>query len=1266
MRFVAIFGMLMSFSLLASGGGLARGDQREDFFEAKIRPVLLEKCVNCHGETKSSGTLRLDSREALLQGGKTGPAIVPGNSAASPLIKAIQRQQVGVSAMPPAKDKALRPDQVADFSAWIDAGAVWPASSVKLESARHWSFESLLNVAPPKVLDQAWIKTSIDSYIRARQEAAGVRPAPMADKLTLIRRATFDLTGLPPTPEEIEAFIHDDSSNAFKSVVDRLLASPAYGERWGRHWLDVVRYADTAGETADYPVPTAWRYRNYVIDAFNADKPYDQFLREQIAGDIIASQDPGERYAEQVTATGYLAISRRFGFDSENYHHLTIQDTIDTVGQSVLGLSLGCARCHDHKFDAISMQDYYALYGIFESSNYAFPGSEQKQQVRSLAPLLPPNESRAKWLDFQSRLASSSVRLAKQNQMISGALLRSLHDMDGDFELQAAAAGGSNGVLVPPWLYSGKIAVTTAAQSPFKNCYFSGKVGASIAAQAGPYRIAQALYPAQTAKDFSRVYINLDLRLGEISAAAEPQDNAEHRLLLGELGGPAAIEVHFSSGAIHWKVDGVTERLATLEPNQWQNLQLVLDLQSRTFSGRVGKPEAATEFAEKAFSRGSSGRINFLTLESEAGPGATTPTIEYDNLAVRESFIPPVSTDLPDTGVASSGDDLVALHAQLQVLSRLDGDFELQTNDMPPVAPWNPGPNSQVKLSAESQSPFQNYFPRGTLGIHLPNRVEYDGFGWTLAGVKSDARGRLNVNFDFRCTANQTGGDGSWRYYLGHGPGNSAAVELFFNGKEFFRRAPSAIESVGTLVLGEWYQVQLALDLATKTYTGVLVSPTSESKFRGSLAAEWDGIIDYAFIDSHGHIGGVRPAVDADNFVIGDAELRQLDAGPRTGPDESGRVRLEKIAAIRQRIAMLEGEAEKEKQELLEIIAKGPFEMAYGMAEGTPHNARLHVRGEPGQLGEEVPRGLLKVLGGGPLATSAKGSGRFELANWLARSTNPLTARVMANRIWQYHFGQGLVKTPNDFGVRGLPPTHPELLDHLATQFIRNGWSVKALHRLIMFSATYQQASWIDENQPKAMKTGDSSERYEVFRRRRLSAEEIRDAILAVSGELERTPMQEHPFPSPASWGFTQHNPFIAVYDHNHRSVYLMSQRLKRHPFLALFDGADPNATTAQRLGTTVPTQALFFLNDPFVHAKSDRWAAKLVAENLEVEERIKRAWRRAIGRFPTELELEEAMGFLQDYGAELSKANKTSIELTALSAYLRVLFGSNDFLHVD
>ena len=620
--------------------------------------------------------------------------------------------------------------------------------------------------------------------------------------------------------------------------------------------------------------------------------------------------------------------------------------------------------------------------------------------------------------------------------------------------------------------------------------------------------------------------------------------------------------------------------------------------------------------------------------------------------------------------VAASGLDPVALTKELEELTGFDGDFELQVKGAPPASPWGPGPNSVVKLSANSQSPFQNAFAPGELGVHMPNRGEYDGFGRTVANVKSNEEGRLFASFDFRCANKDAGGNGSWRYYLGHGPGNSAAVELFFNGHEFFRRSADAKEAVCPLVVGEWYQVQLTLDLKAKVYAVLLASRAGKEEFSGQLATGWDGIIDYTFIDSYGHIGGVRPSLDADNFLIAATELPAFEAAPVEATKTARESRRVKVTELRQQLVSLQANAELSKQELNKLLAEGPFAMAYGMAEGTPHNVRMQMRGEPDQPGVEVPRGFVKVLGGVPLTAETPGSGRLELAQWLTRPDNPLTARVMVNRIWQYHFGRGLVKTPNDFGVRGLPPTHPELLDHLATRFIKGGWSVKGMHRLIMLSAAYQQSPGAESAQLAESKDGtdvtDGTNLYTSFPRRRISAEEIRDAILAVSGELDLTPALEHPFPTPINWGYTQHGPFSAVYDHNKRSVYLMTQRLKRHPFLALFDGADPNATTAERLGTTVPTQALFFLNDPFVHTKAEKWAARLQAASHDEKQWIEHAWLRAIGRPPTVIERSEATEFLAAYRAELAAAKMDNVEIRSLAAYLRTLIGSNEFLHVD
>jgi len=1243
------------------------------FFENRIRPQLVEHCHECHSATskKLGGGLRLDSRPELLKGGDSGKAIDLTQPEKSRLLQAIRHADMDLAMPPPKGGKKKLPDAViADFARWIQMGAPFPEKGASSSASaytgnRHWSFQPIQDPAPPAIRDRSWPKTSIDDFVLAGMEAQGIHPAPATDRRTLLRRAAFDLTGLPPTVEDIDAFIADSSPDAYAKAVDRLLNSPHYGERWGRHWLDVVRYSDTAGETADYPVPTAWRYRNYVIEAFNSDKPYDEFLREQIAGDILARQGPRDRYAERIVATGYLAISRRFGFDSENYHHLTIQDTIDTLGQNVMGLSLGCARCHAHKYDPISTSDYYGLYGIFDSTRYAFPGSEQKQKHRSLVPLLPPEEAMPGWQVFEDQVSTLASKIQKQNQPVPAAVLSSLIDMDGDFEMQAVAAGGSNGVLVPPWVYQGSVAVTREAQSPYKNLHALGKVGASVAASTNTYRIAQTLYVRPLQPNDPVLYLNLDFRVSTNDISA----GGSHHLRLGAQQKSAskapsatvdspALELSLGSDRVALKVGDRWETLRALRLGAWHNLQLRLDLKNRTVSGAIGLPEDRQEFSQRAFLHEWNGLFDFVEIGS-GGEAVSTrfPGLEIDNLGVRETPIPVVSTTVPRLVSSGPDADPADLSRQLTLLAGLDGDFELQSDNTPPATPWGPGPNSVVQIRASSQSPFTHVYPPGQRGIQLPNSGAYNGLGQTLTNHwKATRTPRFYASFDFRCSSQDAGGEGSWRFYLGHGAGSSAAIELFFNAATFFRRSGDTRDAVRSLKLGEWYHVQLSMNLQEKSYQGIIASHADRVEFSGQLASGWDGGIDYTFVDSYGHLGGVKPALDVDNFFIGETPIPPLDGPTRSLTTEDRTRRSSKIAALRRQLAAANAETEAAKQELNRLLIQGPYELAYAVSEGTPRNSRIQLRGEPDKLSDEVPRSFIQVLGGKPLASEVRGSGRLELAQWLTDPKHPLTARVMVNRIWQQHFGKGLVKTPNDFGTRGLKPTHPELLDHLATQFMRTGWSIKAMHRLILLSATYQQAAISEERE----------EHYASFPRRRLSAEEIRDSILIVSGELDADPGTNHPFPSPTGWGYSQHGPFSAVYDHNKRSVYLMTQRIKRHPFLALFDGADPNASTPERRVTTVPTQALFFLNDPFVHAKAERLATRLSQSHTGDAQRIESGYRLTLGRRPTAAEQAEATAFLEAYRAEFSRSLKDNRDIAALAAYSRVLFSNNEFLHID
>jgi hypothetical protein len=358
------------------------------------------------------------------------------------------------------------------------------------------------------------------------------------------------------------------------------------------------------------------------------------------------------------------------------------------------------------------------------------------------------------------------------------------------------------------------------------------------------------------------------------------------------------------------------------------------------------------------------------------------------------------------------------------------------------------------------------------------------------------------------------------------------------------------------------------------------------------------------------------------------------------------------------------GSEEKHRPRDFVPLGPGSKELAYAVAEDRPQNVRIQKRGEPRTLGEEVPRRFLEILGGDALPSATKGSGRLELAQWVTRPENPLTARVMVNRLWQWHFGRGLVGTENDFGTRGRPPTHPELLDYLAARFVESGWSIKAMHRLLMLSATYQLSS---ESNTQAESLDPENELLWRYSRRRLDAESIRDAMLLLGGNLDRSRGGPHPFPPVDKWGFTQHNPFVAVYPTNRRSVYLMTQRLRRHPFLALFDGADTNASTPKRTATTVPTQALFLMNDPFVHEQSNGLARSLLAMTGE-RARIDLAFRLTRAREPTTEEISRGIEFLGRYRKALQQAGVSTVQHEALSwaAYARTLLASNEFLFVD
>ncbi len=789
-RFCLAFAVLIAAPLAAQAQS---GDEASllEFFEKKVRPVLAEQCFNCHSaNTNSKGGLRVDDRNGLIQGGNRGAAVVPGHPEKSLLLGAV-KHTAGKLKMPP--EKHLADHEIADLAQWIRDGAAWPKAKLPATLGKshaeyaklrkeHWAFQPLQKPKVPTVKDAAWPRDDVDRFLLAALEAKQLVPVRDADKLTLIRRITFDLTGLPPTPEAIDVFVNDPSADAFAKVVDRLLASPQFGERWGRHWLDIARYGESTGSARNLPYPHAWRYRDYVIDAVNKDTPYHQFLREQIAGDLLPASSPQQR-DEQLVATGFLAlgvrdVNQRFKvrFVMDN-----VDEQIDTVTRSVLALTVSCARCHDHKFDPVPATDYYALAGIFRSTDLC--------------------------AGLRSKMGGGGLDYYDTSMLVT--------------------LGGGTKQVDPK--HVDKLAQATKA-----------------------YEAAKA--------DFDAIF--------------------------GTAKGKAV--------------------------------------------GADGKP------------------------------AQMVARIKMDHLQK-------VLSDLSDPALVS-------------------------------------------------------------------------------------------------------------------------AVAL-----------------------------------------------------------------------------GVRDAK-----TVADTEIR--------------------------------------------------------------------IRGEAEKLGPVVPRGFLSLLDvpDAPKINPAQ-SGRLELAQWLTSDLNPLTPRVMANRVWQHLFGQGLVASVDNFGVTGEKPSHPELLDHLADRFVREGWSVKKLLRSLVLSRAYQ----LGGDTTPAHLNADPANRL-VWRHspRRLDAEEIRDATLSASGRIDLSRPQgsaakdlkviELPDNSPLA------NRLREAADKSlRRGVYLPLVRGLTPRSLEVFDFAEQGMVTGSRDSTTVATQALYLLNDPFVRKQSVSLAERVLQRSeLDDAGRVALAYRFTLGRAASAQEIERAKAYVKEYEA--------------------------------
>jgi hypothetical protein len=884
--------------------------EERDFFERRVRPVLADNCFSCHGAKKQQAGLRLDSRAAMLKGGDSGPALKPGDTDASLLIQAV-RHSGNVKKMPPKKK--LGPEAVETLAAWVKMGAPWPVDTTAIADAdawkRHWAFQPNKNPPPPAVKAESWPANAVDRFILARLEAKGLTPGAAADKRTLLRRVTFDLIGLPPTPEELAAFEADASPDAFAHVVDRLLASPHYGERWGRYWLDVARYADNKGyvffEEGEYP--WAYTYRDYVIRAFNEDLPYDQFIRQQLAADQLPLGDD----KRPLTALGFLTLGGHF---MSNPHDI-IDDRIDVVMRGLQGLTVTCARCHDHKFDPIPSRDYYSLYGVFASS---------------VEPTVPP-------------------------------------------------------LFTPP-----------------------------------------------------------------------PQTEAYH--------------------AFEKELQARERKLA--------------------------------DFLNGKF--------------TELVSGARTRMAEYLLAANKLSHQP----DTEDFMLLADGGDL-----NPKMLHRFRVYLERTRKKHHPVwAPWH-------ALAA------------------LPEK-EFAARAAELLVQKPDADKPINA-----LVASVLAGK----------PPQTLA--------EAAKRYAELVNTTENLA-----QEGQALDAARQELWQVVHGSDAPANVAMSTFSELELLPDRP---AQGRLQELRKAVE-----------QWRASGPGAPPRANTLLDAAKL-----------------------------YE---------PH---VFLRGNPTNLGDAVPRQFVGVLAGAQRKPFSTGSGRRELAEAIAARDNPLTARVLVNRVWMHHFGNPLVATPGDFGMRSEAPTHPELLDWLATWFMDNGWLIKKLHRMLLASRTYQQAS---AERPETRKVDPENTLLWRMNRRRLDFEAMRDGLLAVSGRLDRRiggpPLRD-----------------IASPQTTRRTVYGYIDRLNLPGLYRTFDFPSPDATSPRRDSTTVAPQALFLMNHPFVLESARRLLARPEVQEKETAARVERLYRLLFVRPPTAQEATLAREYLGD-GATAA----------AWERYVQALLLTNEFVFVD
>lgn len=1085
-----------------TSAGIQLSQADREFFEKSVRPVLIERCQDCHNSDNAESDLSVEHLADLLKGGTRGPAIVPGKPEQSLVIRALSHGDVELQMPPKAKIPLA---EIAAITDWIRRGAFWPgeeglappsdaaagdqtADTFTDEQRNFWAFRTPVAPPLPPVRQRMWVQSPIDHFVLSRLEAEGMEPAPAADKRTLIRRISLDLLGLPPTPDEIAEFLSDDAPDAIPRLIDRCLASPRYGERWGRYWLDVARYGDSNGLDENLAHANAFRYRDYVIAAFNADKPYAEFVHEQLAGDLLnadpqTATDDVELLTQRLVATGFLSLGAKMLAEDDpvKMQMDIIDEQVDTLGKAFMGLTLGCGRCHDHKFDPFTQRDYYGLAGIFKSTRTM----ENFNVV-------------ARWQEVPLGAPSEIEHYRRQQALV-----------DQQNEAIAAFRAQSNTLVL------------------------------------------------ETARGQLDRYL-LAVRRAELIAgltAARPQGDT----VTAAADRPAGVHLleaeQFARGNVGVHTSGYGEGIGVLV-NQGE------------------LPNAAEYDLEIA-------QPGWYQFEARYAAAESRPVRVAHNgrVVMSQALAQTTGTWYPDTQTWHiAGFIELAAGANVLRLER-DGPFpHLDKLLLVPVA-------ADVAASLAEVGPADDGSP--------------------LQSVFIDR----------------------WRTLLG---GALAADSPLLPAQRAFQGRPAE----------EWFK-----DLPRDVLDLFTPHPASLA----DLAASYAALLRNEDTSASG-IARLRSVIDDPH-------------GPFKLPENP-----DSLYPPAQQAELKELQDELAEREA--AVRKLPEAMA--VSDATPENLRIHYRGSHLNLGPETPRvvpAIFRPTSQTEQLGSANHSGRLELARWLTQPAHPLTSRVMVNRVWLWHFGKGLVRSPDNFGLLGEAPTHPELLDWLAVEFIRSGWSLKDLHRLILMSSAYQMSTQYradyDESDPE-------NKLLWRMNRRRLDAEAIRDSILAAADALDDQ-MQGSLLPTAnRAYVTSTANVSPEIYDSDRRSVYLPVVRSALFDMFQAFDFADPTMMNGQRDSTTVASQALFMMNSRFVEQNSARLAAAVAAPpDLSPAARVALLFERVVGRKPSADETAGALAYVADYTPSSDQAPATDASASQAThagwhSLCRILISSNEFLYVE